>query len=215
MLHTSSLELIEISLTHSNCSYHLFSLLVLQYFEINILSHFKSNVLRNTTPHPLDHRNEGLVALEDIQLYCMDLALEGDDVEAAQAMRQTIEKRKIPYKELHRVLSKLDSQRTGFVDHKSFEKAFVKLCGGENSVSKENLSDIERFIDPEKEGKLDLNFTVGLAIVCGDVLRAESKLKNLFKIMRVRGVDYREAISKQAGECRTKFNLIWSIATLL
>ena len=120
-------------------------------------------------------------------------------MEASQALRQTVDKRKVVPKELHRALVKIDSQRTGFVNYKEFEKVLFKLCGGENNVSTDQLADIERYIDPQKEGKIDINFITAMATVCGDVARAESKLKNLFKILRVRGVDYRAAFAKEAG----------------
>jgi hypothetical protein len=139
------------------------------------------------------------VPLEDLLLYCLDLALDGDDIEAAQALRQTVEKRKVAPRELLRALVKVDSQRTGFVNHKDFERVLLKLCGGENNVSSDQLADIERYIDPQKEGKIDINFVTAMATVCGDVGRAESKLKNLFKILRVRGVDYRAAFAKESG----------------
>ena len=120
-------------------------------------------------------------------------------MEASQALRQTVEKRKVVPKELQRALVKVDSQRTGCVNYKDFEKVFLKLCGGESNVSSDQLADIERYIDPQKDGRMDINFLTAMATVCGDVVRAEAKLKNLFKILRVRGVDYRGALSKEAG----------------
>ena len=129
----------------------------------------------------------------------MDISLRGDDVEAAVAIRQTLEKRKISVKELQRSLIKNDVTRSGFVDHQSFEKLFLKLCGGPTYVKSENITDIERYIDPKKDGKLDVNFVLSICTVSGDVLRAESKLRNLFKIMRVKGINYRELISKDLG----------------
>jgi hypothetical protein len=150
------------------------------------------------------------VPLEDLLLYCFDLALDGDDIEAAQALRQTVEKRKVAPRELLRALVKVDSQRTGFVNYKEFEKVLLKLCGGENYVSNDHLADIERYIDPQKEGKIDINFVTAMATVCGDVARAESKLKNLFKVLRVRGVDYRAAFTKEAGRYSQQIHVLHS-----
>ena len=140
------------------------------------------------------------MAIEDILLYLMDISLRGDDVEAAVAIRQTLEKRKVPVKELQRSLVKNDVARSGYIDHKSFEKIYLKLCGGTTYVKSDYMTDIERYIDPKKDGKLDINFLLGICSLSSDVVRAESKLKNLFKIMRVKGINYRELINKDFGK---------------
>ena len=154
----------------------------------------------------LDFKGEGSIALEDILVYLMDLALNGDSLEIAQAIRQTLEKRKISVKELQRSLIKSDILRTGSVPHTTFEKNYLKLCGGENYVKSDYMTDIERYIDPNKEGKMDINFIVAVSTVCGDVERAENKLKNLFKIMRVKGIDYRQAILDERGKYHTNLS---------
>ena len=150
-----------------------------------------------------DFRNESSVAVEDLLLYCTDLAFEGDDVEAALAFRQTLEKRKVPSKELQRALIKVDNTHTGYVNHKTFDKLYLRLCGGDSYVKTDQLSDIKRFVDPLRDGKMDVNVIVAMAIVCGDVSRAENKLKNLLKTMRVKGIDYRAIITEDAGTCCT------------
>ena len=146
-----------------------------------------------------DFRNESSVAVEDVLLYCTDLAFEGDDIEAALALRQTIEKRKVPWKELQRALMKADTTHTGYINQKTFDKLFMRLCGGDSFVKVDQLSDIKRFVDPLRDGKMDMNIIVAMAIVCGDVSRAENKLKNLLKTMRVKGIDYRAIIMEDAG----------------
>ena len=137
--------------------------------------------------------------MEDVILYCTDLGFEGDDIEAALALRQTIEKRKVPWKELQRALMKADNTRTCYINHKTFDKLFIRLCGGDSFVKVDQLSDIKRFVDPQRDGKMDINIIVAMAIVCGDVQRAENKLKNLLKTMRVKGIDYRAIIMEDAG----------------
>ena len=146
-----------------------------------------------------DFRNESSVAVEDLLLYCTDLAFEGDDVEAALAFRQTLEKRKVPPKELQRALIKADNTHTGYVNHKTFDKLYLRLCGGDSYVKTDQLNDIKRFVDPLRDGEMDVNIIVAMAIVCGDVSRAENKLKNLLKTMRVKGIDYRAIITEDAG----------------
>ena len=47
--------------------------------------------------------------------------------------------------------------------------------------------------------KMDINVIVAMAIECADVLRAENKLKNLLKMLRVKGIDYRAIIMEDAG----------------
>ena len=137
--------------------------------------------------------------MEDVLLYCTDLAFEGDDIEAALAFRQTIDKRRIPSKELQRALIKADTAHTGYVDHKTFDKLFLRLCGGESFVKPDQLSDIKRYVDPLRDGKMDINVIVAMAIVCADVVRAENKLKNILKTMRVKGIDYRAILMEDAG----------------
>jgi Ca2+-binding EF-hand superfamily protein len=147
----------------------------------------------------LDFRGEGSVFIEDILLYCMDLAYNGDSLDAALVCRQTLEKKKVPLKDLQRGLTRLDSKRSGQVNHKSFEKVFIKLCGGEGLVTSDQLADLERFVDPQKDGKVDINYLLAIATVSSDIPRAESKLKNCLKVMRVRGNSYRKELQREGG----------------
>ena len=153
----------------------------------------------------LDFRGEGSVAVDDILLYLMDISLQGDTLEISIAIRQTLEKRKIHVKELQRLLLKNDIMRTGFIDHKSFEKIYLKLCGGENFVKSDHMADIERYIDPKKDGKLDILFLIAICNVNNDIQRAENKLKNLFKIMRLKEIDYKKIIMKDLGTAHNYF----------
>jgi Ca2+-binding EF-hand superfamily protein len=129
----------------------------------------------------------------------MDLAHNGDSQDAALVCRQTLEKKKVPIKELQRGLIRLDTKRSGQVNHKSFEKVFIKLCGGEGSVTSDQLADLERFVDPQKDAKIDINYLIAIASISCDTTRAESKLKNCFKVMRVRGNSYREELLREGG----------------
>ena len=145
-----------------------------------------------------DHKGDG-VAVEDIVIYCMHLAQEGDSLEAAQAFRQTLEKKKIPAKDLARALIKVDIKHKGTVSTDEFEKVFFKLCGGEQFVKRDLLTDIERYMDPQHDGEIDIMFVTGMATACADTARAESKLKQCFKLLRARGSNYREAVIRDCG----------------
>lgn len=141
-----------------------------------------------------DFRNDGSVSVYDLVSFCMDAALENDCIPAGDAVADTFVKRKIPAKEFARTLHKADGQQTGFVDHRLFEKAVMKLVGQSN-VTEDQLGDMERFLDPEKDGNIDINYAAAIVTIGGDVSRAESKLRNMLRILRVRGVNYKEAIT--------------------
>ena len=145
-----------------------------------------------------DHKGDG-VAVEDIVIYCMHLAQEGDSLEAAQAFRQTLEKKKIPAKDLARALIKVDIKHKGIVSTDDFEKVFFKLCGGEQSVKRDLLTDLERYVDPQHDGEIDILFVTGMATACADTARAESKLRQCFKLLHARGNSYREAVIRDCG----------------
>ena len=49
----------------------------------------------------------------------------------------------------------------GTIDTKAFEKTISKLCGGERAVKSDQLGDIERYVDPDRDGVLDILFLAG------------------------------------------------------
>ena len=51
-------------------------------------------------------------------------------------------------------LVQADTKRKGAVETKDFERAFAKLCGGEGAVKSDLLADIERYVDPQRDGTM-------------------------------------------------------------
>ena len=51
-------------------------------------------------------------------------------------------------------LVQMDTKRGGTVETKDFERAFAKLCGGEGAVKSDQLADIDRYVDPQRDGTM-------------------------------------------------------------
>lgn len=124
----------------------------------------------------------------------------GDDREATLVCRQILDKKKISVKEILRSLNKIDRNHNGYLDSKSFEKVLVSLF--HNEIKNNQINILLNFLDPKKDNKIDINYFVSVITICNDVIRAENKLKNVFKIMRIRGIDYQHAILKEKGNNR-------------
>ena len=154
----------------------------------------------------LDFEGKGSVAADDVLLYLLGLAYDNDSLEAADALRETLLKKKVPAKEVLRQLSKSAGKKddTGYVESGTMDKILRKLSGGASSFSDDQMSDLLRFVDPEKHGLVDVGYITALCLVANDAARAEAKLKNCLRIMRLRGsggsATYRDALSDEARE---------------
>ncbi|NDD93320.1 hypothetical protein EBZ37_14720, partial [bacterium] len=152
----------------------------------------------------LDFEGKGSVTADDILLYFLGLAYDNDGLEAADALRETLLKKKVPAKEVLRQLGRSSGKKddSGFVECATMEKVLRKLSGGTNSINEDQMADILRFVDPDKQGQADVGYVAALCLVAQDEIRAETKLKNCLRIMRLRGSGsgYKEALLDDARE---------------
>eukprot|EP00605_Chrysophyceae_sp_TOSAG23-4_P002649 GSChrysophyteH1.ASY1.ANO1.2925.1 assembled CDS len=133
-------------------------------------------------------------------------------------------------KEFARSMAKYDALNNGFIDDKNFEKVLKKLVSGSSaskfgglnrfsrskaepkneSIDEDTIADLKNFLDPGRDGQIDRYYASAIATICLDCGQAESntegtklaeiKLKNCFRIMRLRGVDYTTVLNELATE---------------
>jgi Ca2+-binding EF-hand superfamily protein len=149
----------------------------------------------------LDLQGNSQASSFDLILYCYDLAWDGDSVEAAKAFQEAFLKTRVSVKEFHRTLVRSDTAKTGFVDSRTFEKVVAKLCG--SKLHPDIISDIERYLDPNKEGRIDLRFAAAMAYSSVDEARATMKLRNMLRILRSRNIDYKRELCESLGVSET------------
>ena len=150
----------------------------------------------------LDFEGKGSAAADDVLLFFLGLAFDNDSLEAADMMRDTLIKKKVPAKEVLRQLGRSSGRKddTGYVEHTVVEKVLRKLSGGTNAISDDQMSDLMRFVDPEKHGLVDYGYVAALCLVAGDTPRAEAKVKNALRIMRLRSLPYKDILLDDARE---------------
>ena len=116
-------------------------------------------------------------------------------------------------KSLEKALKKVSSGGSG-----SFGSALGRFSRGvkepaSNALSEDNVADLKNYLDPSRSGLIDRYYAHAIAAVCmdcatpteeianGNTKVAELKLKGCFRIMRLRGIDYKgtfEDVSKDS-----------------
>jgi len=157
----------------------------------------------------LDINGEGTIAAEDLLVFMQgevsDNIFEVSE-RAAKVYYETLVKNKASAKELLKNLTKYDTKFTGYVDFATFEKVVKKLSGS-ISWKAEQIVDVARFLDPAKEGRIDCLYATALLFLISDTNRTEAKLKNLFRLMRIKGIKYKDLLLGAADSERHTISL--------
>jgi hypothetical protein len=72
-----------------------------------------------------------------------------------------------------------------------FRSIIVKLAGSSTNIF-DSIADIKRFLDPKREGYVDVHYAAAIVTAASDVARCEAKLRNILKIMRIKNMDYKK-----------------------
>ena len=139
----------------------------------------------------LGFTGESCVAVDDLLLYFMELASQNDSEEAFNAVKEVIVRKRVAAKEVTRLMLRSDSKGSGFLEHSTFEKIIVKLAGSSSNTF-DAIADLKRFLDPKREGVVDLHYAAAIITASSDPSRCELKLRNIFRIMRIRNIDYKK-----------------------
>lgn len=145
----------------------------------------------------LNVMGDGNVSIHDIIIYCYDLAFETDNLEAAYSLKMVLERKKVSPKEFYRSLQKCDVKKTSYIDVPTFEKVVSKIYGMVMTATEDveilksdDIVSLLNYFDHNKEGRIDIEYASAMSVICLDVAKASSKLRNMLKFLRIRHVDY-------------------------
>lgn len=149
----------------------------------------------------LDVKNDGNISIYDLVLFCLDLALMNDNLEACQSIKRILDKKKTQPKEYARTLNKLTTKKSGYLDDVVYQKFLAKIYDMKENVAKfEEIEDVIRFLDPKKEGRVDIEYAAALGLICTDYNRATMKLKNMLRVLRTKNIDYKSILVTNLDE---------------
>ncbi len=150
----------------------------------------------------LDFKSDETINIHDLILFCFDLAYLNDNLEASYALRRILEKKKMPPKEFSRTLSKANLSKSGYLEDVVFQKLMAKIYGMETSITKfEEIEDLIKFFDPNKEGRIDIEYVTALAMVCIEPSRSSLKLKNMLNLLKSNDIDFKDILFRNLDSC--------------
>lgn len=142
----------------------------------------------------------GGISVEDLVIHLIQYSntRENDTLDVANLCHEVFLTKKITPKEIARVCRKFDPSARGMMDSANFETMLKKLLNGK--AKEQVVSDLERFMDPDRDNELDYGLLVSLTTLIADAGRIENKLKRCCRLMRLRGINYKKAILEQCSD---------------
>lgn len=149
-----------------------------------------------------DISGDGYISSHDIVLWMSSISHGFDDSDvAASILRKILAKKKFSVKEVTKSLAANDRKKTGFVETGTFEKVFTKVVGSSRLLSSTDMSELCNFFDPSGDGRLDIGLVGALIHSVIDGNKASPvKLKHLFRLMRVQGIEYSKHLLGDSDE---------------
>lgn len=142
------------------------------------------------------HMNEEVQSFNifDLHFYLFTLLNENDDsVNIGNIIKDIYDKKKaLSYKDVMKAMSSHDKKSNGYITGKEFEKTLLKLSGNRNTeLTSTDISDMMNFLDGiGHDMGVDYAVVAALVFFISNIDYCILKLKNFFKIMKIRSVDY-------------------------
>ena len=145
----------------------------------------------------LDVGGNNLVLSDDLAAFCFTRA-QGDDAsgEPGKIFSQICAKRRLGVKDFIESFAPHDRRKLHLLEAKSFEKCMEKLAGSRPGITSAQMSELFLFVDPDRLDVVD--YGIVCAIVDGslNVSRVHSKLAHILRVMRIKGLDYRQLVDE-------------------
>jgi Ca2+-binding EF-hand superfamily protein len=155
----------------------------------------------------LEFLNDGFIYYHDLLIYFMNIIHHNVDSKSHEdhqhsvndyndmlkVIKETIQRKKITYKDIYKNLLKYDHRGRGYIDYKILEQILFKLIGS-SIITENHIHITTSFLDPNSIGSIDYIYYSAIIFSISDIYRCENKLKNCLKIMRIQKLDYKSYV---------------------